>query len=102
MMPTVAGILALVAGALAIIGAVPIGWVVRGVAGFSTSGATEIPIVLIAIPLLAMGAVAVIGGISSIRRRNWGLALAGSLCAGIFVLGIPATMLVVTSKEEFR
>ncbi len=89
-------------GVLAIIGAVPIGWLVRGVVGFGTSGAIEIPIVVIAVPLLIIGAAAIIGGISSIRRRNWGLALAGSICAAIFFpLGLPAIVLLALSKREF-
>ena len=102
-MPKIAGILAIVSGAMAMIGAVPIGWLVRGVVGFGTSGAVEIPIAVIAIPLLAIGALAVIGGISSIRRRNWGLALAGSICAAIFLfpMGLAAVVLLALSKSEF-
>src|SRR4030042_752398 len=101
-MPEVGGILAIISGAIAIVGAIPIGWLVRGVVGFGTSGAIEIPIVVVAIPLLVIGAVAVIGGISSIRRRNWGLALAGSICAVIFFpLGLPSIVLLALSKREF-
>ena len=100
-MPKIAGILTVISGALAVIGAVPIWWLIRGVVGFGTSGAIEIPIVLIALPLLTMGVVAIIGGVASIRRRNWGLALGGAICAVIFFLGIPAIVLLALSKKEF-
>ena len=101
-MPKIAGVFSIISGAIAIIGAVPIGWIVSGVVGFGTSGAIEIPIVVVAIPLLIIGTVAVFGGISSIHRRNWGLALAGSICAVIFFpLGLPAIALIVLSKTEF-
>lgn len=42
----VTGILTIISGAIVIIGAFPAGWVVRGVVGFGTSGAIEIPIAL--------------------------------------------------------
>ncbi len=102
-MPTAADTLTIVAGAIAIIGAGPIGWLVRGAVGFGTSGAIEIPIARVAIPLFAIGVVAVIGGISAIRRRNWRWALAGSVCAVVFFpLGLPAIVLLSLSKTEFR
>ncbi len=100
-MPKVAGTLIMISGVLAIVGAVPAGWVVRGVVGFGTSGTVMIPIAAVALPLLAIGVLAVMGGRSALRRRNWGLAMAGGVCAVIFLLGIPAVILLVLSKKEF-
>ena len=60
----------------------------------------------------AIGVLAILGGISALRRRVWGLALAGAICA-VFpphfyarliwtpVLGVVAVVLVVLSKSEF-
>jgi hypothetical protein len=50
------------------------------------------------------GLVAVGGGILCIQRRKWGLALAGAIAAIIYlsVLGIPALVFLITSREEFR
>jgi hypothetical protein len=61
---------------------------------------------------IALGLIAVAGGVLAIRRKGWRLALAGAACA-IYpphpwgdlawtpVLGILAVVLVVLSKNEF-
>ncbi len=102
-MPSVAGGLTTAAGAMEIAGAWPLGWLVRGVVGFGTSGATEIPIVLVALPLSAIGVVALIGGTSALRHHNWKRAMAGAICATIILpLGVPAIILLGLSKTEFH
>jgi hypothetical protein len=53
--------------------------------------------------LLALGILAIAGGISAIRRKKFGLSLAGAICAlpkGI--LGILAVIFVALGKREFR
>ena len=50
-----------------------------------------------------LGIVAIIGGISAIRRKSFGLALAGAICAlPSVILGILAVILVALGKREFR
>jgi hypothetical protein len=52
--------------------------------------------------LLVLGILAIAGGISAIRRKRFGLSLAGAICAlpkGI--LGILAVVFVSLSKREF-
>ncbi len=100
-MPKVAGILTIISGTIEIIGAVPLGWLVRGVVGFGTSGAVMIPIAVVAIPLAILGVLALIGGFSSLHRKNWGLAFTGAICAVILLLGIPVIVLLILSKKEF-
>ena len=55
--------------------------------------------------LLVLGIVAIIGGIFSIRRNVWGLALAGAICVlfppHVAVMGILAIIFVALSKGEF-
>jgi hypothetical protein len=50
-----------------------------------------------------LGIVAVVGGISAIRRKRFGLSLAGAICAlpSVF-LGIAAVIFVALGKREFR
>ena len=61
---------------------------------------------------IMLGLIAIVGGIFAIRRRVWGLALAGAICSivpphpwGFLiwtpVLGILAVVFVVSSKSEF-
>ena len=44
--------------------------------------------------------VAVAGGLCALKRRAWGLALAGSICSVFCWLGIPV-ILIALSKQEF-
>jgi hypothetical protein len=64
-----------------------------------------IPICLIIILgglLLVLGIIAIIGGVSAIRRKSFGLALAGAICAlPSVILGILAVIFVCLGKREF-
>jgi hypothetical protein len=103
-MPLAAGILDLVAGVPALIigilfladAEVP-GWL-SGVVGFGVL--TDRIVVLATI----FAVIAIAGGAFAIRKRTWGLALAGSIfavfCAWIF--GIPAIVFTVVGKKHFK
>jgi hypothetical protein len=112
--PTTAGILGIIAGVLGVVIGITIVvlgttagglLVVIGLPGLGrlAAGAAAIPLVL--------GIVAIVGGIFALRRRIWGLALAGSICAFIvglagiwpaIFLGIPAIVFTCLGKREFE
>lgn len=98
--PTTGGILAIIAGALQVIFGIVFaaaGGIAGAIVGMGWFGA-------IGAPLIILGIVAIIGGIYATRRRIWGLALAGSICALIgpwFVLGILAIIFIAMGKNEF-
>lgn len=50
-----------------------------------------------------IGILAITGGIYAFKRKRWNWALTGAICACFFpiVLGIPAIVFVVMSKNEF-
>jgi len=54
----------------------------------------------------ALGLVAILGGVFALRRRKWGLALAGAVCAAMipppFFLGALAVILVAIARDEFE
>jgi vacuolar-type H+-ATPase subunit I/STV1 len=54
---------------------------------------------------LVVGIVAIVGGIFTLRRRIWGLALAGAICATLslftFYLGVLAIIFTTMAKKEF-
>jgi len=53
--------------------------------------------------LLGLGIIAIIGGISAIRRKSFGLALARAICAlPSGILGILAIIFVALGKREFQ
>jgi len=51
-----------------------------------------------------LGIIAIIGGVYALKRRLWGLALAGSICGTIIFLptGIPAIIFTAMGKREFN
>jgi len=113
--PTAAGILAIVAGAVAVtewvavavLGILALGWLAMG----DLLGPGGIVATVVAI-VITIGIVAIIGGIFTLKRKRWRLALAGSICA-IFSfcfipvllnvpLAIAAIVLVIMGKREFE
>jgi hypothetical protein len=106
-MPLVAGICTIVSAALKILGAIAIicGLAfVRAMPHFSI-GTYELAILTgIMIPLIILGVVALIGGIYTLRRRLWGMALAGAIAAFLpsGILGILAIIFIALSKNEFK
>jgi hypothetical protein len=67
----------------------------------------ELPVSIwiMVLPLLILAVISIAGGICAVRKKAWGLALAGSICAisapisGF--IGIAATVLISISKNEF-
>lgn len=59
---------------------------------------------IITIPFLIIGVLALIGGIYSLRRKTWGLALAGAIATTVywFFVGIPTIVFIAQSKDEFE
>lgn len=114
--PTTAGILCIVSGVFGLI--LTIGIIIA----FSIIGVSSLPgmdsipdfvpgiLIGIGIPLGLLSILSLVGGIYSIQRRMWGLALAGSISAifssipllGGLPIGITATVLTALSKTEFE
>ena len=55
---------------------------------------------------IALGAMAILGGVFALRRLRWGLALAGSICAAMipppFFLGVLAIIFLAVSRLDFE
>jgi hypothetical protein len=115
--PTVAGILNIVNGSLCLLGVfgVTIGAIFLSASSYwwgmierdvypMTIGFIVGLLIAIAVFLTIIGILSLLGGISALQRKRWGLALAGSI-AGIFcnsaILGILALIFNVMSKDEF-
>jgi len=113
--PTAAGVLDIVSGVLSLISIV--GWVLFaiGVSKFIEFGGAEaygiaIPgflpgIIWGSVAFLAIaGILAVVGGVYALQRKNWGLALTGSIFALFpqFLLGVLAIVFTALAKDEFE
>ena len=105
--PTTAGLLAIIGGSLGVILGIVlivVGTVAGQVlAGFGVPFVGKLVVGTLMVGLI-LGIVAIVGGICALRRKVWGLALAGSICALFpwWILGIPAIIFVVMGKGEFE
>ena len=99
---TAAGVLNLVSGFLSLIGAI---FLILPILVYKIADDSFLdPIFLtVAITLAVTGILGLIGGISALRRKTWGLALAGSIASifPCFLLGIAAVILTALSRDEF-
>lgn len=109
--PTVAGVLEIVSGVLALIGALAVGFVCGVINAIpDVANDPDVPIEMLtalfatlALLIFAIGVVCFIGGIAGIRRRGWTRAMAGAIAA-LFVAppaGIFALILVIVGEPEF-
>jgi hypothetical protein len=98
-MPIAGGALSIVSGAVEILGGITAGTILTTLVAMPGIGA------IAGFPLVILGIVAIVGGVFSIRRRIWGLALAGAICSlllpTITILGILAIIFIAMSKKEF-
>jgi hypothetical protein len=110
--PTAAGILTIIAGILGLLLGIAFA-VGLGIAGTMIGVIPGFPGVgflgLIAVPWIILNIVAIVGGIYALRRRLWGLALAGAICAFLstvpllgWILAILAIIFVSLGKGEFE
>jgi len=53
--------------------------------------------------LALIGVLAIVGGVYAIKKKRWGLALAGAIAGSVtfFPCGIPAIIFVCLGKDEF-
>ena len=104
-MPVIAGVLAIASGGfklLTFVGLIVASFfIISPVHGFDIH-----PIVVlltISIPLTVLAIVAIIGGISALQRKRFGLAVAGSVASFLpfSVLGLASIILIALSRKEF-
>jgi len=107
-MPLTAGILEIICGVWAII--VSFALVLVGTI-FRTLSVPNVPafvgplIGVMSIPFALFGILAIVGGIFALRKKIWGLALAGAIISifspYMILLAIAAIVFVALSREEF-
>ena len=113
-MPKVAGILDIVSGSFGLFLSFMMALWFAFFSIFLPCDATELsdlPMSIMAIFMIpwtifmfAAGILAIVGGIYALKRKNWGLALAGSIAAffGSSPLGVAAIIFTALSKAEFE
>jgi len=110
-MPGIAGTLTITAGVIDLLSAFVLFMgtlVVQGISGFAPVPLwiplnASVVLFFVSLPFLICGIVAIMGGIYSVQRRSWGLALAGSIIAffPFCIFGLVSVILLTLSKDEF-
>ncbi len=113
-MPKVAGILDIVAGSFGILISFFITIWFGVISYFIPTNVSEfndfpfrfmtIFMVLWGVFIFAAGVLAIVGGIRALRKKHWGLALAGSIAAffGSSPLGVAAIIFTALGKNQFE
>lgn len=111
---TIAGMLDIAAGVLALIGGfvcLLLGLIGGGVLSATVpehlQGLAALPVALfvpLAVLQLIAGVLAIVGGYAALQGARWGLAVVGSVAALVcfFPLGIVAMILTALSESEFK
>ena len=107
-MPLTAGILEIICGIWALIASLGL---VLFASIFKALAIPDVPafvgplIGMMAIPFALFGILAIVGGVFALRKKNWGLALAGAIVSifspYMILLAIAAIVFVALSKSEF-
>ena len=100
--PTTAGTLNIISGCFGIVGGVYIAKI--GGLDWDLPALVVAIVGVVGISRIALGVIALIGGIFARRRKLWELALAGSILAILCAppLGVLSTIFVSMSKKEFK
>lgn len=66
------------------------------------TGVIDVFLALLFPPNAVFGAISIVGGIHALRRRIWGLALAGSICAfiGSVILGVVIVLFLLSDQPH--
>jgi hypothetical protein len=111
-MPMTAGILDIISGGFVLLGGFML--LILGTVGssimpyFMPQVPPAMAVVIfssIAVPVILIAILAIVGGIYAMRRKIWGLALAGSIAAFFspcWYLGVAAIVFTALSKKEFE
>ena len=104
-MPTVAGVFNIAIGALNLLGIFGVGIALIVISNTTAvHGSIVIPILwAVLFALLVFGIPSLVGGIFAVQRRNWAMALIGSITSFITwnLIGLVPLILVAMSKDEF-
>ncbi len=118
-MTKAAGLLNIISGAIHLFGAIFIlifGWLGDGVFSILWYGMVGTPLTpitqpvpqefqgIVTIPVIIVSILAISGGICALKRRAWRLAIAGSIGGTLLTwfLGLPAIILILISRKEFK
>ena len=105
-MPVIAGILSIISGGakiLAFFGILFAALFVPVATGFGFPVIAISLFFLLEAVLLILGILAVIGGVNTLQRTKYGMAVTGAIAAllPLNLLGVAALVLVILSKDEF-
>jgi len=103
-LPIVAGVINIIIGSINLLGIIGVGIAIAVVWNQSWVDWTALTILwIVFVVLLVFGLPSLIGGIYAVQRKNWVIALIGSIASFLTwaIIGLIPLILVILSKDEF-
>ena len=103
-LPTIAGVINIIIGSLNLLGIIGIGIAIGVISSAAGVDVIVLPILWsVIIALSILGLPSLIGGIYALQRKNWVIALIGSIASFLIwnVIGLIPLILIIISRDEF-
>ena len=103
-LPTIAGVINIIIGSINLLGVFGVGIAIVVISNTAGVDVIVIPILWSVIAgLLVLGIPSLIGGIYSVQRKNWAIALIGSIASFLIwnIIGLIPLILIIISRDEF-
>ena len=103
-LPTIAGVFNIIIGSLNLIGIIGCGIAIIVISNATGADLVVIPILWSVIAgLIILGLPSLIGGVYALQRKNWAMALIGSIASFLIwnIIGLVPLILIIISREEF-
>ena len=103
-LPTIAGVINIVIGSLNLLGIIGVGIAIIVISSAAGVDVIVIPILWsVLVALLILGLPSLIGGIYALQRKNWAIALIGSIASFLIwnIIGLIPLILIIISRDEF-
>ena len=103
-LPTIAGVINIVIGSLNLLGIIGVGIAIIVISSAAGVDVIVIPILWsVLVALLILGLPSLIGGIYALQKKNWAIALIGSIASFLIwnIIGLIPLILIIISRDEF-
>ena len=103
-LPTIAGVINIIIGSLNLLSIIGVGIAIVVISSAAGVDVIVIPILWsVIVALLILGLPSLIGGIYALQRKNWVIALIGSIASFLIwnIIGLIPLILIIISRDEF-
>ena len=103
-LPIIAGVINIIIGSINLLGVIGVGIAIAIVWSTAPERTALTVLWIVFAALLVFGLPSLLGGIHAVQRKNWAIALIGSIASFLTwaIIGLIPLILVILSRDEFR